>query len=149
VTDETEASNPANVFRVAQLRDVSYDLLSPSPTVTLFEAESPHRVLEIPMGLQEAIALANALSKTAGKRPSTHELFTETLQILKADIAALRITQLQRSVYYAELDLMTPQGRFLLDCRASDGFILAMRQNVAAPILVAESVFRAAARADS
>jgi hypothetical protein len=38
----------------------------------------------------------------------------------------------------AELDLMTPGGREVLDCRPSDGIVLALRMPVPAPILVDE-----------
>ena len=38
----------------------------------------------------------------------------------------------------AELDLMTPGGRERVDCRPSDGIVLALRMPVPAPILVDE-----------
>ena len=43
-------------------------------------------------------------------------------------------------VYYAELDLMTPKGHEIFDCRTSDAITLALRQSVPAPILCAEEV---------
>ena len=42
---------------------------------------------------------------------------------------------------HAELDLMTRQGREVLECRPSDGLILAVRQGVRAPILLDERLF--------
>ena len=44
----------------------------------------------------------------------------------------------------AELDLMTPGGRERVDCRPSDGIVLALRMPVPAPILVDERLLEEA-----
>ena len=91
----------------------------------------------------EAVALHHALDKIDGRRPGTHELAAEILRRLNADIVAARITRYDGGVFYAELDLMTPRGREIFDCRTSDALILATRQGVRAPVLCAESVLQA------
>jgi len=127
-------------FRVMNVESVLYDLTDSSPLVHLTEAESPFRYLAVPIALPEAIALNNALSNIDGRRPSTHELFSDALARLQCDVIAARIVRHEHGVFYAELDVMTPRGREVFDCRTSDALILAMRQGVAAPVLCAEEV---------
>ena len=75
-----------------------------------------------------------------GKRPSTHELTNSILTRLGTDVIAARIVRYEAGVFYAELDLMTPKGRQVFDCRTSDAIAMALRQKTPAPILCSEDV---------
>jgi uncharacterized protein len=119
---------------------VTFDLADPSPMVHLMEAEPPFRNLSIPIALPEAQALELALAGRAGRRPGTHELAATLLARLRADVVAARIVRAEAGVYYAEVDVMGPSGREVVDCRTSDAIILALRQAVPAPILCAEAI---------
>jgi bifunctional DNase/RNase len=130
-------------FNVMSVESVLFDLSDSSPLVHLIEEDTPYRYLAIPIALAEAVALHNALDKIDGRRPGTHEVMAEVLRRLNADIVAARITRYDNGVFYAELDLMTPRGREVFDCRTSDALILATRQGVRAPVLCAESVLQA------
>ena len=130
-------------FNVMSVESVLFDLSDSSPLVHLIEDETPYRYLAIPIALAEAVALHNALDKIDGRRPGTHEVMAEVLRRLNADIVAARITRYDGGVFYAELDLMTPRGHEVFDCRTSDALILATRQGVRAPVLCAESVLQA------
>jgi hypothetical protein len=141
-TPEEVETEPV-AFNVMSIESVLYDLSDTSPLVHLIEEESPYRYLAIPIALTEAVALHNALDKIDGRRPATHELASELLRRLNADIVAARITRYDSGVFYAELDLMTPRGHEIFDCRTSDALILATRQGVRAPVLCAESVLQA------
>jgi hypothetical protein len=68
----------------------------------------------------------------------THELFMQVLQQARIDVIALRLVGRDEGNLLAELDLMTPAGRVRVDCRPSDGIVLALRMPVPAPILVDE-----------
>jgi bifunctional DNase/RNase len=127
-------------FKVMNVESVLYDLADAAPLVHLMEAESPYRYVAIPVALPEAVALSNALSGTEGRRPSSHELFSEVLARLRADVVAARIVRYDGGVFYTELDVMTPRGREVFDCRTSDALILAIRQKVQAPVLCDEEV---------
>jgi bifunctional DNase/RNase len=145
IVDETSsvdssASEPYATFRVMHLESILYDLTDPSPLVHLMEAESPFRYLVIPVAVPDAIALQHAHSSVEGRRPSTSELMTSILARLQAEVIAARIVRYDGGVFYAELDLMTPRGREVFDCRTSDALTLALRQRVPAPILCAEEV---------
>jgi hypothetical protein len=144
VAEPVEAVDPdALKFNVMSIESVLFDLSDSSPLVHLIEEETPYRYLAIPIALAEAVALHNALDKIDGRRPGTHEVMAEVLRRLNADIVAARITRYDAGVFYAELDLMTPRGHEVFDCRTSDALILATRQGVRAPVLCAESVLQA------
>ena len=125
-------------FRVMDVKDVSLDLPSQFPLVTLVESESPLRTLAFPVGLTEGTALALALRRMDSLRPMTHELFAEVLQRARVEVIAVRLTGRDQGNYLAELDVMAPAGRERIVCRPSDGLVLALRMPVAAPILVDE-----------
>jgi hypothetical protein len=125
-------------FRVMDVEDVSLDLPSQFPTVTLVESEPPLRSLVFPIGLTEGTALALAMRRMDSPRPMTHELFAHVLQRVRIDVIAVRLIGRDQGNYLAELDLMAPNGRERIPCRPSDGLVLALRMPVPAPILVDE-----------
>jgi hypothetical protein len=125
-------------FRVMAVEDVSLELPATYPSVTLVETEPPMRTLVFPVGLPEGTAMAQALRRIPGRRPMTHELFMQVLQRAHIDVVSVRLTGRDEGNLLAELDLMTPSGRELVDCRPSDGLVLALRMPVPAPVLVDE-----------
>ena len=125
-------------FRVMEVEDVSLDLPSQFPAVTLVESEPPMRTLVFPVGLPEGTAIAQALRGMEGRRPMTHELFMQVIKRARIDVIAVRVVGREEGTLLAELDLMTPGGRERVDCRPSDGIVLALRMPVPAPILVDE-----------
>ncbi len=96
------------------------------------------RALVFPVGLPEGTAMAQALRRMDSRRPMTHELFMQVLQQARIDVIALRLVGRDEGNLLAELDLMTPGGRVRVDCRPSDGIVLALRMPVPAPILADE-----------
>ena len=136
-TDDTVARLPP-AFRVMDVEDVSLDLPSQFPLVTLVESEPPMRTLVFPVGLTEGTALALAMRRMDSLRPMTHELFVLVLQRVRIDVIAVRLVGREQGNYLAELDVMAPNGRERIGCRPSDGLVLALRMPVAAPILVDE-----------
>lgn len=129
---------PSATFRVMDVEDVSLDLPQQYPVVTLVETEPPMRALVFPVGLTEGTAMAQALRRMDSRRPMTHELFMTVLRRARIDVIAVRLVGREEGNYLAELDLMTAAGRERVDCRPSDGIVLALRMPVPAPILVDE-----------
>ena len=145
--DPAQTPTPAPIpvgptFRVMDVDDVSLDLPSQYPAITLVEAEPPMRELVFPVGLPEGTALAQALRRLEGRRPMTHELFMQVLQRAHIDVIAVQLVGREEGTLLAELDLMTPVGRERVDCRPSDGLVLALRMPVPAPILVDERLLQ-------
>jgi hypothetical protein len=120
------------------VEDVSFELPAQFPSVTLVETEPPMRALVFPVGLPEGTAMAQALRRIPGRRPMTHELFMDVLQRVHVDVVSVRLIGRDEGNLVAELDLMTPTGREIVDCRPSDGLVLALRMPVPAPVLVDE-----------
>lgn len=135
-------SGPAEVvgatFRVMEVEDVSLQLPAQYPSVTLVETTPPLRALVFPVGLTEGTAMAQALRRLGSRRPMTHELFVQVLQRARIEVIAVRLVGREEGNYLAELELMTPGGRERVDCRPSDGIVLALRMPVPAPVLVDE-----------
>jgi bifunctional DNase/RNase len=125
-------------FRVMDVEDVSLQLPASHPSVTLVETAPPMRALVFPVGLAEGTAMAQALRRLDSRRPMTHELFMQVLQRARIEVVAVRLVGREEGNYLAELDLMTPGGRERVDCRPSDGIVLALRMPVPAPVLVDE-----------
>ena len=130
----------ATRFLVLSLGSVSYELATAMATVTLQEEDEPWRPLTIPVALPEAISIAQAVTEQRAPRPNTHDLFIQYLRQTKADVIAARILRVENNVFFAEVDVMTPQGRIQIPCRASDAIALAVRQTVPAPILCTPEV---------
>jgi uncharacterized protein len=141
---ETHPGPAAPAFRVMDVEDVSMDLPSPYPAVTLVESEPPMRALVFPVGLPEGTAMAQALRRMDSRRPMTHELFMQVMQLTRIDVIALRLVGRDEGNLLAELDLMTPGGRVRVDCRPSDGIVLALRMPVPAPVLADERLLEEA-----
>ena len=133
-------SADATQFVVLSILTVTYDLPSAMATVIFQEEDQPWRPLTIPVALPEAISIAQAVTEQLAPRPNTHDLFIEYLRQTKADVIAARILRVENNVFFAEVDVMTPQGRIQIPCRASDAIALAVRQTVRAPILCTPEV---------
>jgi hypothetical protein len=144
VEEVPPSAAPMAVFRVMDVDDVSIDLPSQYPAVTLLEAEPPGRVMVFPVGMAEGTAMAQALRRIDSRRPMTHELFARVLQQARIDVIAVRLVGREEGNYLAELDLMAPAGRVQVACRPSDGLVLALRMPVPAPILVDERLLEEA-----
>ena len=133
----------ADVYRVMQVAEVTYDFERAAGVVVLVEAEGRRRELRVPVALADATAIHHAWRRVVGVRPTSGELTTFILQELRADVVAVRIVRREAGVFYAELDVMSAQGRRVFDARPSDALTLALRQSVPAPVLVAEGLLGA------
>jgi uncharacterized protein len=125
-------------FKVVEVMSVTLELPDQFPNVTLQEAAAPLRQLIFPVGPPEGAAIAYALRRLDTPRPLTHELFANVLRALNVDIVAVRLVGRTAGTYLGELDLMGSQGHEIVECRASDGLVMALRQTVRAPVLVDE-----------
>jgi len=131
---------PSPVFRLVEVLSVTFDLPSPSPIIHLQEEEAPHRVLYFPIGLPEAQSIAQALEGTEAPRPNAHDLLHQLLDATASDVIAVRLVGAKEGTIIAELDVMTPRGREVLDCRPTDGLAVALRRAVPPPLLVEDSL---------
>ena len=96
------------------------------------------RVIPIWIGAFEASQLGMALENVRLPRPTTHDLFLDTLTNLDTRIDHVLIYDAQGSTYFAKL-VLRQGGRLIeLDARPSDALALAIRQQ--APFFITEDV---------
>ncbi len=127
-------------FTPVRFVDVSVVLPSTNPVVVLEELGSPRRRLRIPVGQAEGVAIAYAAKQVATPKPLTHELFVSALEAFGLTLEHVRVTEVHKASFSAELVLSGPWGTRTLACRPSDGIALALRQQLGAPIVVAPHV---------
>ena len=96
------------------------------------------RILPIVIGVPEAAKISFALKDVHMERPTTHDLYMDTLTNLDAIIHKAEITHVEDKTFFARLYIRSGERIFDLDARPSDAIALAYRQN--APLYVSEQV---------
>jgi len=72
--------------------------------IILLQDQAGDRYLPIWVGAVEATAIAFAQQGIKPPRPLTHDLFTDVLKTLQANLQEVRITSLKDGVFYAEIE---------------------------------------------
>ena len=121
---------------------VSFDLVGKQPIVLLKTAEG-NRFLPIWIGHPEAAAILMKLQNAATPRPMTHDLVTEILMQLDAQVVRVAVTELRESTFYAQVTIQQDGSEIEVDSRPSDAIALAVRAE--APIFVADEVIEESA----
>jgi bifunctional DNase/RNase len=116
---------------------VSFDLVGKQPIVLLKTADS-NKFLPIWIGHPEAAAILMKLQGAVTPRPLTHDLITEVLGQLDAQILRITVTELKDSTFYASITVAQNGDEIEIDSRPSDAIALAVRAE--APIFVADEV---------
>jgi bifunctional DNase/RNase len=121
---------------------VSFDLVGKQPIVLLKTADG-NKFLPIWIGHPEAAAILMKLQGPTPPRPMTHDLFSEMLSQLDAEIVRITVTELRESTFYASITLSQDGNEFEIDSRPSDAIALALRAD--APIFAADDVIEESA----
>src|ERR687888_128891 len=121
---------------------VSFDVVGKQPIVLLKTTEG-NRYLPIWIGHPEAAAILMKLQGAATPRPLTHDLFTETLSHLDAQVVRITVTELRDNTFYATITVAQDGSEFEIDSRPSDAIAMAVRAE--APIFAADRVIEESA----
>src|SRR6476646_868205 len=121
---------------------VSFDLVGKQPIVLLKTIEG-NRFLPIWIGHAEAGAILMKLQNAATPRPMTHDLVTEILMQLDAQVVRVAVTELRESTFYAQVTIQQDGSEIEVESRPSDAIALAVRAE--APIFVADEVIEESA----
>ena len=121
---------------------VSFDLVGKQPIVLLKTAEG-NKFLPIWIGHPEAAAILMRLQGAQTPRPMTHDLVTEMLTQLDAQVVRITVTELKESTFYASITVQQDGSEIEVDSRPSDAIALAVRAD--APIFVADDVIEESA----
>jgi len=121
---------------------VSFDLVGKQPIVLLKTAEG-NKFLPIWIGHPEAAAILMKLQSQAPPRPMTHDLLSDVLEQLGAQIIRITVTELRENTFYAQITRQQDGGEIEIDSRPSDAIALAIRAE--APIFAADRVIEESA----
>ena len=121
---------------------VSFDLVGKQPIVLLKTTEG-NKFLPIWIGHPEAAAILMKLQGASTPRPMTHDLVTDMLSQLDAQVVRITVTELRDSTFYAQITVQQDGSEIEIDSRPSDAIALAIRAE--APIFVADRVIEESA----
>ena len=121
---------------------VSFDLVGKQPIVLLKTADG-NKFLPIWIGHPEAAAILMKLQGATTPRPMTHDLVTEMLGELGAEVIRITVTELKENTFYASITVQQNGSEIEIDSRPSDAIALAVRAE--APIFAAEEVIEESA----
>src|SRR5437763_2518865 len=99
--------------------------------------------LPIWIGHPEAAAILMKLQGASTPRPLTHDLLTDMLDQLDAQVVRITVTELRESTFYASITVQQNGSELEIDSRPSDAIALAVRAE--APIFVADRVIEESA----
>src|SRR3954464_11327514 len=121
---------------------VSFDLVGKQPIVLLKTAEG-NKFLPIWIGHPEAAAILMKLQSATTPRPMTHDLVTDMLDQLGAQVVRITVTELRENTFYAQITVQQDGSEVEIDSRPSDAIALAIRAD--APIFAADDVIEESA----
>ena len=121
---------------------VSFDLVGKQPIVLLKTADG-NKFLPIWIGHPEAAAILMKLQSQAPPRPMTHDLMSELLEQLEAQIVRITVTELRENTFYAQITVQQDGREIEIDSRPSDAIALAIRAE--APIFAADRLIEESA----
>ena len=121
---------------------VSFDLVGKQPIVLLKTADGI-KFLPIWIGHPEAAAILMKLQSQAPPRPMTHDLLSDMLEQLEAQVVRITVTELRENTFYAQITVQQEGREIEVDSRPSDAIALAIRAE--APIFAADRVIEESA----
>jgi uncharacterized protein len=124
-------------MREMEIYGVSFDLVGKQPIV-LLKTSDGNKFLPIWIGHPEAAAILVKLQNAATPRPMTHDLVTDLLGHLEAEVVSVTVTELRENTFYARITIQQNGSEIEIDSRPSDAIALAVRSG--AKIFAADDV---------
>lgn len=140
---EEERLISVQIANILTYKDPQYPFSPPESFIVLLKGQE-EKVVPISIGDFEGRALAMAKQGIPFSRPLTHNLLHNLLAQLQAQVHCLVIHTLKEDTFFAYLSMQTAEQSFSLDCRPSDGMVLATLMRV--PIYVTTAVMQEAGR---
>lgn len=130
---------PVQIWRIYPYPDVT-----PPETFLVVLKGEEGKFVPISIGCPEGQYLVMAMQQVSFPRPLTHNLIQNLLDKVKGKVHQLVIHTLKDETFHAYLLIQTQDEVFYLDCRPSDGMILATLMNI--PIFMSPEVMEEAGR---
>ncbi len=121
-----------------ELSRIIIDEASDQQVIVLKEKKG-ERSLPIVIGIVEIMAIDRRLKGRTTIRPLTHELLSNTIDVLGAKIEKIVISDIKNHTYYATIHLNSNGKKVKVDSRPSDAIAIAVASDV--PLYVAEHIF--------
>lgn len=109
--------------------------------VVILRERGGRRVLPIWIGQPEAESIVMQMNQVKRERPITHDLCKSLILGLGGTLRRVSITRVQKSTYYAEMQIEGPKGVVEVDARPSDSIAIALRFD--APIFAPSTLLTA------
>lgn len=106
--------------------------------VVVLQERGGTRLLPIWIGQPEAESIVRHMHNVKSPRPFTHDLVRSLIVGMGAQLRRVHITRVEKSTYYAELQIQRAETLVHIDARPSDSIAIALR--LSAPIFVAEDL---------
>ena len=106
--------------------------------VVILRERGGRRVLPIWIGQPEAESIVMQMNHVKRERPITHDLCKSLILGLGGTLRRVSITRMQKSTYYAEMQIEGSKGVVEVDARPSDSIAIALRLD--APIFAPEEL---------
>jgi uncharacterized protein len=106
--------------------------------VVVLQERGGTRLLPIWIGQPEAESIVRHMHNVKGVRPLTHDLVRNLIVGMGAQLRRVQITRVEKSTYYAELQIQRGETLVTIDARPSDSIAIALR--LAAPIYAADDL---------
>lgn len=106
----------------------------------LREKEGQKREFPIVVGIFEATTIDRRVKKVSTPRPLTHDLLSNTIELLGGVIRDVYIHRLEEHTYFASLRVDQGNKRIEIDARPSDAIAVAVSYDPILPILIEEDV---------
>ena len=106
--------------------------------VVVLQERGGTRLLPIWIGQPEAESIVRHMHNVKGVRPLTHDLVRNLIVGMGAQLRRVQITRVEKSTYYAELQIQRGESLVSIDARPSDSIAIALR--LAAPIYAADDL---------
>lgn len=123
--DRDEDLLPVRICNIYPYAEAQQGVGGGTQSFLVFLKGEASTVVPIKIGHFEGQALVMALRKIPLPRPLPHNLLLNLLEKMNATVQRLVIHTLLDEVFHAYLFVETPSSTFCLDCRPSDGMILA------------------------
>ena len=114
------------MFIEMKVSGLTMDPITNTPIVILKDLEEK-RAIPIWIGIFEASAIATEIEKITFSRPMTHDLLSEILKVLKAEVMRVEIHDLRNNTFFANIQLLTEGNLIVVDARPSDAIAIALR----------------------